>query len=67
MKFDSKVHKPINLPLRRYAIFENIFGQQYTIVCRGEDIRTAPKWGGFVSWLGGVKPPTVRCKGGCTS
>ena len=50
----------IELPVRRYAIFSDVRGN-YTIVVRGEqDIKTAPKWGGFVSWLGGVKQPVLR-------
>lgn len=40
---------------RRYAIFTSLLYGDYTIVVRGADIETAPKWGGFVSWLGGLK------------
>ncbi len=51
----------IELPVRRYAIFENISYQKYAIVIKGEqDIKTAPIWGGFVCWLGGVKEATTR-------
>lgn len=34
------------------------------IVVKGDDIDRAEKWGGFVSWLGGVKPAEKRnlCK-----
>lgn len=49
----------IRLPVRRYAIFAGIFGH-YAIVIRGDDIERAPKWGGFVGWLGAVKPATTR-------
>ena len=44
------------LPIRRYAIFRNIFQSDYTIVIKGKDLESAEKWGGFVSWLGAVKP-----------
>ncbi len=51
----------IELPIRRYAIFEDIFYQKHAIVIKGEqDIKTAPMWGGFVCWLGGVKEATTR-------
>ena len=51
----------IELPIRRYAIFTDVLRGQYAVVIRGErDLKTAPKWGGFVSWLGGVKEPVVR-------
>jgi hypothetical protein len=40
---------------RRYAVFASIFGE-YTIVVKGEyDIKFAPKWGGFVKWIGPVR------------
>lgn len=50
----------VHLPIRRYAIFSDIIRGHYAIVVRGDDIARAPKWGGFVSWLGGVKPSEVR-------
>ena len=50
----------IHLPIRRYAIFSDIIRGNYAIVVRGDDIARAPKWGGFVSWLGAVKPSEVR-------
>jgi len=43
-------------PARRYAIFTNLFCQDYMIVVRGDDMKTAEKWGGFVCWVGGVRP-----------
>ena len=49
----------IELPIRRYAIFEYLHGK-YTVVVRGADIATAPMWGGFVGWLGGVKEAVSR-------
>ena len=53
----------ISLPVRRYAIFSDVIRGEYAIVVKGEDdIRTAPKWGGFVSWMGGVKEATTRGK-----
>jgi len=48
------------LPIRRYAIFRNIFGQDYSIAIKGKDLATAEKWGGFVGWLGAVKPAGTR-------
>ena len=51
----------IALPIRRYAIFNDIIRGQYTVVVKGErDLETAPRWGGFVGWLGGVKEATIR-------
>ena len=52
------------LPVRRYAIFNDIVRGDYMIVVKDEDIDRAEKWGGFVSWLGGVKPAEKRnlCK-----
>lgn len=52
------------LPVRRYAIFNDIVRGNYMIVVKGDDIDRAEKWGGFVSWLGGVKPAEKRnlCK-----
>jgi len=51
----------IKLPVRRYAIFNDVNRGNYAVVVRGEkDIETAPKWGGFISWLGGVKEATTR-------
>ena len=52
------------LPVRRYAIFSDILRGNYAIVVRGDDIDRAEKWGGFVSWLGGVRQAEARalCK-----
>ena len=50
----------LTIPVRRYAIFTDIIRGNYAIVVRGDDIERAPKWGGFVSWLGGVKEATTR-------
>ena len=41
--------------MKRYAILSSILHGDYVIVVRGDDVKTADKWGGFVSWLGGVK------------
>ena len=48
-------------PRRRYALFTSIIYGDYMILVKGADIETAPKWGGFVSWVGRVKcqPYTV--------
>ena len=48
------------LPIRRYAIFNDILRGDYAIVVKGSDIERAEKWGGFVSWIGGVKPAEIR-------
>lgn len=48
------------LPVRRYAIFTDIMRGEYAIVVNGDDIDCAEKWGGFVSWLGGLKPAETR-------
>ena len=37
---------------KRYAIFQDL-GHQYMLLVKGRDIETAPKWGGFVRWIGG--------------
>lgn len=52
------------LPIRRYAIFNDILRGNYAIVVKGDDMERAEKWGGFVSWLGDVKPAETRavCK-----
>ena len=52
------------LPIRRYAIFSDILRGNYAIVVRGDDIDRAEKWGGFVSWFGGVRQAETRalCK-----
>ena len=50
----------ISLPIRRYAIFSSLLHGNYTIVVRGADIATAERWGGFVAWLGSVKPAETR-------
>lgn len=56
---DPLIYK-IELPIRRYAIFEDLLYGKYTVVVRGADIATAPMWGGFVGWLGGVKEAVSR-------
>lgn len=56
----AKFAEPINLPVRRYAIFTDILCGDYAIVVYGDDIERAPKWGNFVGWLGAVKPAATR-------
>lgn len=41
--------------IRRYAIFTDVLQGTYMIVVRDRDLQYAEKWGGFVSWVGGVK------------
>lgn len=50
----------LRIPERRYAIFNDPLRGDYAIVVRGDDMRTAQLWGGFVGWLGGVRPATTR-------
>jgi hypothetical protein len=54
MKWDGK------LPKRRYAIFTDILRGEYMIVITGRDLDYAEKWGGFVRWVGGIKPAETR-------
>jgi hypothetical protein len=58
MKWDGKLSR------RRYAIFNHLIYGDYVIVVREDDIERAPRWGGFVSWLGGERPAETRavCK-----
>lgn len=48
------------LTVRRYAIFSDLIQGEYAIVVRGDDIARAEKWGGFVAWLGEVRPAETR-------
>ena len=53
----------LTIPVRQYAIFNDIIRGDYAIVVEGDDIGRAEKWGGFVSWLGGIKQAETRvCK-----
>ena len=45
---------------RRYAIFGDLIHGNYMIVVKGNDILTAPKWGGFVKWVGGIRTAEIR-------
>ena len=59
MKYD-RVHWDGCLPVRRYAIFNNIIRDNYVVVVRGDDIARTERLGGFVSWLGAIKPEETR-------
>ncbi len=38
---------------KRYALFQDL-GHKYMLLVMGEkNIETAPKWGGFIQWVGG--------------
>lgn len=50
----------ICLPRRRYAIFSDILAGEYMIVIKDDDINRAEKWGGFIRWVGGVRPADTR-------
>jgi hypothetical protein len=50
----------ITIPERRYAMFTDIIGGDYLMVLKGRDILTAPKWGGFVRWVGGIRKAETR-------
>lgn len=40
-------------PRKRYALFQDL-GHKYMLLVMGEkNIETAPKWGGFIQWVGG--------------
>ena len=48
------------IPEKRYVIFNDILRGDYMLVVTGNDILTAPKWGGFVKWVGNVRPSETR-------
>lgn len=55
--YGSKQYWNGKLPKRRYAIFSSLlYGNKLTVVY-GRDIEYAPRWGNFVCWVGGVRPP----------
>ena len=55
-----KIHWNGHIPTRRYAIFNDVIRGNYAIVITGNDINTAEKWGGFVCWLGNIRPEETR-------
>jgi len=63
-KYPHKIIQTIkwdgHIPKRRYAMFTDITHGEYMAVIRGNDILTAPKWGGFVKWIGGIRPSETR-------
>ena len=57
--------KPMNkwngyIPERRYAMFDAPLRGNYLTVIRGNDMLTAPMWGGFIKWVGGTRPSEIR-------
>jgi hypothetical protein len=48
------------IPERRYAVFKDHLCQNVGVVVTGNDILTAPKWGNFVKWIGGLRPAETR-------
>lgn len=52
--------KEFIIPERRYAMFTDLIGGNYLLAVKGKDILTAPKWGGFVKWIGGIKKEERR-------
>lgn len=50
----------IRLPVRRYALFNDVFRGLHMLVVTGADLNTAPRWGNFVRWVGGVRPAELR-------
>lgn len=54
------MNQHLHIPERRYAIYRDVMRGDYAIVVSGPDMLTAPSWGGFVGWLGGVKPSEIR-------
>lgn len=61
MKWNGELQK------RRYAIFTSVLHGDYMIIIKGRDLDHAEKWGGFVSWVGGVKKAETRNVGGSIS
>ena len=43
------------MELRRYAMFIDSLYGEYVIVVKGDDIERAPKWGGFIKWIGNTR------------
>jgi hypothetical protein len=41
-------------------VFGDILRGNFLTVIKGKDILTAHKWGGFIRWVGGIRPPEVR-------
>ena len=54
MKWDGKI------PKRRYAIFTDTLRGEYMVVITEKDFDYAEKWGGFVQWVGGIRPAETR-------
>ena len=50
----------IEAHLRDFKFQPFITGGKYAIVVYGDDIETAPKWGNFICWLGGIRPAETR-------
>ncbi len=45
----------LRLPVRRYAIFGDVF-RDYSVVVSEKEIATTEGRRGFLRWMGGVKP-----------
>ena len=50
----------IQIPERRYAMFDDLTHGRYILVVKGYDMITAPRWGNFIQWVGGVRPAETR-------
>ena len=48
------------IPERRYALFTGTLSGDYMVLVKGDDLNTAPRWGGFVQWVGGMRPAEKR-------
>jgi len=48
------------IPERRYAMFNTVSHGDYMVLITGDDIKTAENWGGFVCWVGGLRPAETR-------
>ena len=49
------------LPRRRYAMFLDLVRRtEYMVVVTGNDMTTAPLWGGFLYWVGGEREEVIR-------
>jgi hypothetical protein len=49
-----------HIPERRYAMFNSLIHGDYMLVIHKQDFNRASKWGGFVQWVGGVRPAETR-------
>ena len=45
-----------DVEIKRYALFSNFpMPGMCMVIIRGNNTNTAQSWGGFISWVGGIK------------